>query len=48
MTIAKYRGVEYNVEEKREQLVANWLPVIQKQIEKQKKLQEAQYHMATL
>lgn len=46
MTTAKYRGVEYNVEERKEQLVSNWLPIIQKQIEKQNKLKEAQLAMA--
>ena len=46
MTTAKYRGVEYNVEERKEQLVSNWLPIIQKQIEKQNKLKQAQLAMA--
>jgi len=48
MTTATYRGVQYDTDVKREQLVSNWLPVIQKQLEKQKKINEAQYHMATL
>jgi hypothetical protein len=46
MTTATYRGVNYDTETKREQLAANWLPVIQKQIEKQNKLKEAQLAMA--
>lgn len=48
MTTATYRGVKYDTESRRESLVENWLPVIQKQIEKRKKIEEAQYHMATL
>ena len=46
MTTATYRGVSYDTELKREQLVTNWLPVIQRQIEKQNKLKEAQLAMA--
>jgi hypothetical protein len=46
MSQATYRGVQYDTETKREQLAANWLPVIQKQIEKQNKLKEAQLAMA--
>lgn len=48
MSQATYRGVSYDTDERKEQLVNNWLPIIQKQIEKQKKIKEAQYHMATL
>jgi hypothetical protein len=46
MTTATYRGVSYDTEVKKEQLVSNWLPVIQKQIEKQNKLKQAQLAMA--
>jgi hypothetical protein len=46
MTTATYRGVQYDTETKREELVANWLPIIQKQIEKQNKLKQAQLAMA--
>jgi len=48
MSQATYRGIKYDVEIRKENTVTNWLPIIRKQIEKQKKLQEAQYHMATL
>jgi hypothetical protein len=48
MSQATYRGVSYDTEIRKEQMAANWLPVIRKQIEKEKKLQKAQYHMATL
>jgi hypothetical protein len=48
MSQATYRGVKYDTEIRKEQLASNWLSVIRKQIEKEKKLQEAQLHMATL
>ena len=41
-----YRGVEYDTEQRKENMVTNWLPIIQKQIEKQNRLKEAQLHMA--
>jgi hypothetical protein len=47
MSQATYRGIKYDTEINKEQIVANWLPIIRKQMEKEKKLQEAQYHMAT-
>ena len=46
MSQATYRGVQYDTELRKEQLVANWLPVIRKQIEKENKLKEAQLAMA--
>ena len=46
MTTATYRGVQYDTDTNKERLVANWLPVIQKQIEKENKLKQAQLAMA--
>lgn len=48
MSQATYRGVKYDTETRREEMATNWLSIIRKQIEKEKKIQEAQYHMATL
>ena len=48
MSTATYRGVTYDTEIRKEEMISNWLPIIRKQIEKQNKLKEAQYHMATL
>jgi hypothetical protein len=46
MSQATYRGVSYDIELRKENLVSNWLPIIQKQIEKQNKLKQAQLAMA--
>ena len=46
MSIATYRGVEYDTEIRKEQIINNWLPVIRKQIEKENKLKQAQLAMA--
>lgn len=48
MSQATYRGVQYDTELRKEQMAINWLPIIRNQIEKEKKLKESQYYMATL
>lgn len=46
MTTATYRGVEYDPDVRKENMVSNWLPIIRNQIEKENKLKQAQLAMA--
>jgi hypothetical protein len=46
MSKVVYRGVEYNTDQTKENIVVNWLPIIREQIKKQKRIEEAQLQMA--
>jgi hypothetical protein len=47
MSQATYRGAKYDTDTRKEEMVSNWLLIIREKIEKENKLKESQYHMAT-